>query len=73
MTTEIKIFENNVSRIIDIVFELRKQGYVQNIDFDFAYNPPRYDNFSYEAVTRGCTIFTFYDDRLASWFAIKYS
>ena len=73
MTTEITILERNASQIIDIVLEMRKQGYVQGRDFDFAYNPPRYDNFSYDPVMQGCTIFTFYEDALASWFAIKYS
>jgi hypothetical protein len=73
VTIEIKLLERNANRVIDIVIELRRQGYVQGQDFDFAYSPERYDNFSHEPVMRAHAVFTFYDDSLASWFAIKYS
>ncbi len=73
MTTEIKLLNHNASQVIAIVHEIRDQGYVQGQDFDFAYSPERYDNFSHEPVMRSHAVFTFYEDSLASWFAIKYS
>lgn len=73
MTTEIKLLERNASHVIAIVHEIRGHGYIQGQDFDFAYSPERYDNFSHEPVMRAHAVFTFYDDSLASWFAIKYS
>jgi hypothetical protein len=71
VTTEITILERNASQIIDIVLEMRKQGYVQGRDFDFAYHQIRWDEMIGEIPTSA--IFTFYEDALASWFAIKYS
>ena len=73
MTTKIKLLNHNASQVIAIVIEIRDQGYVQGRDFDFAYSPERYDNFSHEPVMRAHAVFTFYEDSLASWFAIKYS
>jgi hypothetical protein len=73
VTTEIKLLERNASHVIAIVHEIRGHGYIQGQDFDFAYSPERYDNFSHEPVVRAHAVFTFYDDSLASWFAIKYS
>lgn len=73
MTTEIKLLNHNASHVIAIVHEIRDQGYIQGQDFDFAYSPERYDNFSHEPVVRSHAVFTFYEDSLASWFAIKYS
>lgn len=72
MTTQIKLIAK-ASRVMDIVHEMRYQGYVQGQDFDFAYHPQRYDNFSYEPTEPGYVVFAFYQDSLASWFAIKYS
>ncbi len=57
--------------IMDIVRELRVAGLVQGTDFDFKYNPPDYDWQTHEQVER-YTIFTFYKDKWATWFALKY-
>jgi hypothetical protein len=73
VTTEIKLLERNASHVIAIVHEIRGYGYIQGQDFDFAYSPERYDTFSHEPVMRAHAVFTFYNDSLASWFAIKYS
>lgn len=52
-----------------IVAEMREYGYVQRRDFDFAYYPAQAND--YDLIPRH-TIFTFYTDSLASWFALKY-
>ncbi len=57
--------------ILDIVHELRVLGLVQGTDFDFNYNPPDYNWQTNEKVER-YTVFTFYEDKWATWFALKY-
>lgn len=58
---------------IDIVNQLRNQGYTQGKDFDFAYHQARYDNDGWSAVTPKSANFTFYNDLLATWFTLKYN
>lgn len=53
-----------------IVAEMRESGYVQRRDFDFAYYPAN-SEFSENFIPRH-TVFTFYTESLASWFALKY-
>jgi hypothetical protein len=54
-----------------IVRELRQQGLVQGKDFDFAFNQSRWDDMIGEIPKQ--TIFTFYTERYATLFALKYS
>ena len=58
--------------IMEIVRELREQGYQQGVDFDFAYHAPAQDSFSYEPSTERYTVFTFYNEKYATLFALKY-
>lgn len=67
--TEIKI-DRRLDNVIDIVYNLRKQGLVQGVDFDFAYYQSKWDDMIGEIPTR--TVFTFYDDEQAMLFALKY-
>lgn len=69
---EIVVMDREPSGILDIVRDLRQHGLVQGQDFDFAYRPPRWDNFSGDAVYNRSTVFSFYTEELASWFALKY-
>lgn len=52
-----------------IVAEMRESGYVQRRDFDFAYYPGQ--EIGGDLIPRH-TVFQFYTDNLASWFALKY-
>lgn len=70
---KVVIYEKGPTEIMEIVKVLREQGLVQGKDFDFAYNKPMFDNFSYEAVHRRHTVFTFYNEKQATLFALKYS
>jgi len=56
---------------MDIVRELRQQGLVQSKDFDFAYYQSRWDEMIGEIPTSA--VFSFYTEKYATLFAIKYS
>ena len=57
---------------MDIVSDVRLRGYVQGQDFDFEYRPPKFDNFSGDAVYNRCVIFRFYKEELATWFSLMH-
>ena len=59
-------------RTMEIGQELRTMGYVQGVDFDYAYYQEKYDNFSHEPVVKQHARFTFYNDSNASYFALKW-
>lgn len=68
----IEIKEKTAGEILDIVKELRNEGYVQGTDFDFAYRPPEYDFMNGHTEGKKTT-FTFYNDKLATWFVLRWS
>jgi hypothetical protein len=55
---------------IGIVIELRKLGWIQGVDFDFAYNQSQWDNMIGEIPKQ--TMFTFYNDSNASYFMLRW-
>lgn len=74
--TQIELVSIRIDRVLEIVRELRHQGLVQGQDFDFAYSPERLDyNLASvgEVLAQRHTVFSFYNDSLASWFGIKYA
>lgn len=70
----VKVLHKKPDEIMTIVREFRNQGYQQGVDFDFAYFQPSYDNDSVvnECVEPRHTIFKFYQDKLATFFILKY-
>jgi hypothetical protein len=68
---QIKIYKKNAGEILDIVRELRAIGWVQSVDFDFAFNQSSWDAMIGEIPK--CTVFTFYTEKYATMFALKYS
>ena len=66
---EIKI-KRKLDKIIEIVYNLRKDGLMQGVDFDFAYHQSKWDEMIGEIPEE--TKFTFYDDKQAMLFALKY-
>ena len=58
------------NEILELVGHLKKQGYCQGSDFDFAYHQSQWDGMIGE--TPRHTIFTFYNEQLATWFALKF-
>ncbi len=62
-----------VPEVMDVVRELRNQGLSQGVDFDFAYTPSESsDGFSMEPLRERYTTFTFYTEKYATLFALKY-
>ena len=66
---EVRIEHEKPMSIMAIVAELRESGYVQRKDFDFHYYPAIWEN---DGVIPRHTVFTFYNDSIASFFALKY-
>jgi hypothetical protein len=62
-----------ISDVLETVGKLRKEGYQQGKDFDFAYFPEKLesDDFSYTVKEDRRVEFTFYDDELAFLFKLK--
>ncbi len=54
--------------IMDIVRDLRHRG----INFDFAYTPEKMELWGSNNYFR-FTTFTFYDEKYATWFALRYA
>ena len=71
MSLEVAVFHKTADDTMRIVRELRQQGLVQGKDFDFAFNQSRWDDMIGEIPKQ--TIFTFYTERYATLFALKYS
>jgi hypothetical protein len=59
-------------RTMEIGQELRTMGYIQGVDFDYAYYQEKYDNFSHDPIVKRHARFTFYNDSNASYFALKW-
>jgi hypothetical protein len=68
--------DKNINDVLDIVHSLRRDGYQQGTDFDFAYHPNPID---YDATgiidyeRKKYTEFHFYDEHLAMMFKLRYS
>jgi hypothetical protein len=67
----VAIHNTDPTQTMEVVRELRQQGYVQGVDFDFAYNQSRWDEMIGEIPKH--TDFVFYNDQLATWFQLKYA
>jgi hypothetical protein len=71
MAVNIVILHKDASRILDIVKELKGQGLVQGVDFDFAFHQSRWDEMIGEVPKE--TVFTFYSEKYATLFALKHT
>lgn len=69
--TEVKISDWSPTKIIDTVSDMRKNGFIQHVDFDFEYHPPVYNPFTGNTIDK-FVIFRFYTDKLASWFTLRW-
>lgn len=69
--TAVRLSELNSNRILEIVYELREQGLVQGVDFNFKYIPGGYvDGMGW--VPRS-VIFEFADESYSTWFTIGWA
>lgn len=71
MSIDIAVFRKKPDEVITIVKQLRLQGLTQSVDFDFAFNQSRWDDMIGEIPQQA--IFTFYTEKHATLFALKYS
>ena len=65
----------DISRTFEIVYELKKHGWVINKDFDFSYHKAQYNDFSgsnWEPEEAEHCVFTFYNDSNASYFILRW-
>lgn len=75
---EVVLHQPDLNEVLDIVNDLRKQGYVQGVDFDFKYNSPLFGKsedtyLSYdELLEKRNTIFYFYSEELATYFELRW-
>lgn len=70
--TEIKYYNLGIQDHYGMVYSIRVAGFKQGKDFDFAYYPTKWDNFSYEPVDKEHVVFTFYNESAETWFRLKY-
>lgn len=68
MAIKVEVIGKNASEVLDIVKELRTQ-LVQNVDFEFEYITTNWQEDKYIKKA----IFTFYNEKYATLFAIKWS
>lgn len=73
MAIEVRVYDIQLIELLPIVAELKAAGLVINQDFDFAYHPPKWDDFTYDETHRRHVVFRFYSERHATFFALKYS
>ena len=71
MTAEIIIHHRDAIEILGIVGKLRADGWVQGQDFDFYFYQKHWDPMTGDM--KGFTRFTFYTEKYASLFALKYA
>jgi hypothetical protein len=73
LSLEVAVFHKKPDEVLSIVKELKAHGLTQGKDFDFAYHKSKYDyHWQYE-IEPNRAIFTFYTERYATLFALKYS
>ena len=73
MAQSVKLLHKRVNEIMEIVQQLRAEGYVQGKDFDFAFYREAWDSVNNEAVMPRHTVFTFYSEKYATLFALRWS
>lgn len=67
------IIENlDVDESLKIVYDLKQKGYKIGVDFDWAYHKPIYDDYNWTMVKNRETVFSFYQEELATWFRLRY-
>lgn len=70
---QIKLKNKNPTEVVEIVHEMKKEGLVIGKDFDFSYQPPYYNNDGWSPIIQKQTVFTFYNEKIATWFTLKWT
>ena len=66
------LYHRDSNEISAIITELKSLGYIPDRDFDFSFSTGRYDWENLQYVAKK-TVFTFYNEELASWFMMKWT
>ena len=69
---EVVLKNLSANHIMNIVEEMKQHNFRAGNQFDFEYHASNYNEFSGDASYNRYTIFRFYNEELASWFALKY-
>jgi hypothetical protein len=67
----IKLTDKDPNEVMEIVRAMRNSGMTQGTDFDFSYHQSRWDDMIGEIPKT--VEFTFYEEKLATLFALKWS
>lgn len=70
---EVIVTDCTPQEVMDIVRNMREQGLVQGKDFDFAYSHANYDSINFIKDKPSQVIFTFYDEKWATMFVLKWA
>jgi hypothetical protein len=71
MSIQVTVPNQHTGQLIDMVRELKKQGLEQGRDFDFRFMPAVYDFANNHSEPRHA-VFTFYEEKWATWFTLKW-
>jgi pentose-5-phosphate-3-epimerase len=67
---QVTVHVESVQKVLEIVNELRTQGMIQGQDFDFAYQSHLWESIANPE--EKSAVFTFYTEKYATLFALKY-
>lgn len=70
MTIVVKLENCRANELIDIVHDLRREGHVQDVDFNFAYYPN--NNSIFDSGKKPYAEFIFHTEELALFFKLRY-
>ena len=73
MAVDIVILNRKADDVMNIVRGLRDQGLIQGVDFDFAFHNATYTSDGWYEEEPRRTVFTFYAEKYATLFALKWS
>jgi hypothetical protein len=71
--TPVTVPVDNVNQCMEMVYELRAQGLVQGVHFDFKFKPAQFDATGLELTSERCVEFLFYNEKYATLFTLKYA
>lgn len=72
MTNRIRVDGKTPTEVLELVHWLKDNGYKQGTDFDFEYHAPKEGFFETNPQPR-YTVFTFYNAKDATFFALKWA
>ena len=70
--TPVTVPVENANQCMEMVYELRDQGLVQGVHFDFKFKPAQFDPIGC-CIAKRCVEFLFYSEKYATLFTLKYS